>query len=211
MPAAANTCFTRNPRLRPSHHLGLLLPCRPSRLAPAEERVEECLPCTRWPSSVKRRRFSRSEKRTRITFTLAGCALTMPIRACRFPASISSWLKSLSVGCGSAQAAQQPAKRHCTGELRGCRSGNFPREEANARTSLFRDSMALRATTGRSWSARSPENAQTELRNREGLTSGHLVCSTPHAVPANTPPMDRACPGSIEKHALNAGQSYPTQ
>eukprot|EP00964_Phaeocystis_antarctica_P109718 scaffold74156_cov51-Phaeocystis_antarctica.AAC.2 len=39
----------------------------------------------------------------------------MPIRACHFPASISSWLKSLSVGCGSAQAAQRPAKRHWTG------------------------------------------------------------------------------------------------
>eukprot|EP00964_Phaeocystis_antarctica_P150354 scaffold117756_cov39-Phaeocystis_antarctica.AAC.1 len=54
----------------------------------------------------------------------------MPIRACRFPASISSWLRSLSVGCGSAQAAQRPANRHWTGELRGCRGGNFRREEA---------------------------------------------------------------------------------
>eukprot|EP00964_Phaeocystis_antarctica_P034273 scaffold19475_cov24-Phaeocystis_antarctica.AAC.1 len=72
----------------------------------------------------------KSEKRRRITFKLAGCALTMPIRACRFPASISSWLKSLSVGCGSAQAAQRPAKRHWTGELRGCRSDNFCNEQA---------------------------------------------------------------------------------
>eukprot|EP00964_Phaeocystis_antarctica_P016854 scaffold9289_cov39-Phaeocystis_antarctica.AAC.1 len=30
----------------------------------------------------------------------------------------------------AAQAAQRPAKRHWTGELRGCRSGNFRREEA---------------------------------------------------------------------------------
>ena len=96
----------------------------------ANQRGWACLPCSRCPSSVKRRRFSRSEKRRRITFTLAGCALTMPIRACRFLASISSWLKTFSVGRGSAQAAHQPASRHWTGELRGCRGGNFPREEA---------------------------------------------------------------------------------
>eukprot|EP00964_Phaeocystis_antarctica_P004478 scaffold2420_cov85-Phaeocystis_antarctica.AAC.2 len=30
----------------------------------------------------------------------------------------------------NAQAAQRPAKRHWTGELRGCRSENFAREEA---------------------------------------------------------------------------------
>ena len=59
--------------------------------------------------------------------------------------------------------------------------------------------MTLRATTERPWSARSPENAQTELQNREGLTSGHLACSTPHAVPANTPPW-------IE-HALEASRN----
>ena len=41
-----------------------------------------------------------------------------------------SWLKSLSVECGSAQAARRPASRHWTGELRGCRNGNFSREEA---------------------------------------------------------------------------------
>ena len=58
-------------------------------------------------------------------------------RACRFPASISSWLKSLPVGCGSPQAAQQPASRHWAGELRGCSSINFPREEASGGLSLF--------------------------------------------------------------------------
>ena len=48
-----------------------------------------------------------------------------------------------------------------------------------------------------------------QIRNREGLTSGHLLCSTPRCS-CEHPPMDRACPGSIEEHALNAGQSYPT-
>jgi hypothetical protein len=87
---------------------------------------------------------SRSEKRRRITFTLAACALTMSIRACRFPASISSWLKSLPVGCGSPQAAQQPASRHWAGELRGCSSRNFPREEASGGLSLFGTPRVMR-------------------------------------------------------------------
>ena len=103
----------------------------------ANQRGWAYLPCSLRPSSVKRRRFSRSEKRRRTAFTLAACALTMPIRACRFPASISSWLKSLPVGCGSPQAAQQPASRHWAGELRGCSSINFPREEASGGLSLF--------------------------------------------------------------------------
>ena len=108
------------------------------RISRARQRGWACLPCSRCQSSVKSRRFSRSEKRRRISFTLAACALTMLIRACRFSASISSLSKSLSVGCGSAQAAQQPASRHWTGELRGCRGGNFPREEARWWAELWR-------------------------------------------------------------------------
>ena len=43
----------------------------------AKQRGWAYLPCSLRPSSVKRRRFSRSEKRRRTAFTLAACALTM--------------------------------------------------------------------------------------------------------------------------------------